>query len=209
MNPQRDQDAGPPAGDGSNGAAVPHPFTAARYGTYEQFRAALKARPQANPTDYFLSSLQNEDPAARFEISMWLLDQGADATQRVPAKYGRNALDYLFWSRRANIPVEAALLKRLLDAGVDINARHNGPDYTRVPLEALYYNDHLDDSELGPWYDVIFAQPYIDWDNRSEEQKEHPSFPTLGYRLAGPDSWKPEMGRRMLHYMVYGPTPLP
>lgn len=100
----------------------------------------------------------NTDPAARVAIANLLLDDGADAAAISPVE-SCNALHILFGHVSHDIPAEAALLRRLLEGGADVN--WVSPTWG-TPLETLMSKLKFSDDVLAPFYDEIFARPDVD-----------------------------------------------
>src|SRR5690349_2352237 len=99
---------------------------AAMQGTAEEFRAAYQpgtANEALDPAGRTLLhvALGNNDPASRVAIAEALLDDGADATTLSGAER-YTVLHILFGRLTHDFELEAPLLKRLLDAGADVNA---------------------------------------------------------------------------------------
>ncbi len=101
-------------------------------------------------------SVANPDIEARVAITDRLLDDGADASI---VSNGMNVLHVLFGTRRHDTKVEEPMLRRLIDAGADINqvSKRSGP-----PLAVLIEHGPSPEAERVPFYDVIFAQPNLD-----------------------------------------------
>ena len=108
-----------------------------------------------------LGAVANLDPSSRAAIATLLLDDGADPSYVRPGDKV-NALHLLFdgFAEEHDFEREAVLLQRLLEGGADINQR--SPRFS-VPLECLA-RMHCSDSELAPFYEVVFAWPHIDMD---------------------------------------------
>lgn len=125
------------------------------HGTYEDFE---KVYDQAwvgyeFEHDTLLSlALSNDDSASRIAIVNRLLDDGADARAAAPLHrfLGRNVHDF---------DAEAPLLKRLLDAGADVNEVL--PKFG-TPLETLAAKFMFSDVVLTPFYDVLLARADLD-----------------------------------------------
>ncbi|MFD2674292.1 hypothetical protein [Gulosibacter bifidus] len=184
---------------------TPPPYSAVRHGTLEEFLEACDAYPNTNPKTYFIDAFTNDTPANRVAIANWMLDNGVPASyvERDPrSRY--NALHILFVQREHDYELEAPLLRRLLAEGADINGY--APRLGR-PIQALLENDWIDEDDLGPFYDVIFAHPGIDW-NVPANLKGAPKK-TLRERVEAKFTSHPEMIRRMHHYLKHGPTPEP
>ncbi|SIL90423.1 Uncharacterised protein [Mycobacteroides abscessus subsp. abscessus] len=72
---------------------------------------------------------------------------------------GINVLHVLFGTRRHETALEAPMLRRLIDAGADINqvSKRSGP-----PLAVLIEHGPSPEAERVPFYDVLFDQPNLD-----------------------------------------------
>lgn len=97
-------------------------------------------------------ALTNKDTTQRVALANRLLDDGADAREGRPLHVllGRNQHDF---------DAEAPLLKRLLDAGADVNevmAKFG------TPLETIAAKFKFSDVDLAPFYDVLLAHPDLD-----------------------------------------------
>jgi uncharacterized protein len=129
---------------------------AASRGSFEEFMAAYD--PADKNLDFSGTSLLglalgNGDPAARAAIATRLLDDGAD-----PAKHG-DELHVLLGASAHDRDTEPALLKRMLDAGADVN--RVVPRFG-TPLETLADVFKFSDDTLAPFYDVFFERPDLD-----------------------------------------------
>ena len=173
-------------------------------GTLDEFLAACRDRPDLDPSKYFVDAFINLDPGSRVDIANWMLDHGADASM-TSGNERVNALHVLFSKREHDFEAEALLLRRLFEGGADINGY--SPKWGR-PLHVLIDNYEVGDEELGPFYDVIFAQPGIDWDApvslKSADEKR-----TLRELVEASADTHPEMLRRMREYLATGPASLP
>lgn len=180
------------------------PAFAAAEGTLSAFLEACEDRPDLDPLKYLVDVFTNPDVESRVGIANWMLDQGADASM-TSGNERVNALHVLFSQREHDFEAEAPLLRRLFEGGADINGY--SPKWGR-PLHVLMENRGLRDRLLGPFYDVIFAQPGIDWDApvslKSETEKR-----TLRDSVEAAEGRRPEMARRMREYEAHGPSPLP
>ncbi|MEU6077039.1 hypothetical protein [Micromonospora sp. NPDC047074] len=117
--------------------------------------AQVKAEGKAGRA--LLKAIANPDPAARVGIVTVLLDDGADAREALSD--GVNALHVMFGRARLAPETEASLLRRLIDAGADVNAvaKKFG-----TPLELLIGRFQYDDEVLAPYYDVLFSYDDLD-----------------------------------------------
>ena len=145
-------------------------YDAIEEGTLEEFKEALAENPDFDWKHFFFHVLSNEDLTARVEIANWMLDHGADPA-RVNSHEGTNALHVMFGKREHDYIGEAKLLQRFLDGGADINLK--APKWN-VPIRTMLDNYGLSDKELGPFYDVIFSYPGIDWDIIVGKPSGHP-----------------------------------
>ena len=157
---------------------------------------ACRERPDLDPCKYFVDVFTNPNAHARVEIASWLLDRGADVNQTI-GRDKTNALHVLFSQRNLDSHLEAPLVQRLFDAGIDINAHSSR---WGTPLQVLQDNTGLTDADLEPLYEVIFSHPGIYWEvpvplaGTGGEQ-------TLRDRVVGGAAIRPEMMRRMTRYL--------
>ena len=179
------------------------PGIAAKRGTLEDFLTSVAENPGIDWKRFLPWALSNQDVAARVEIANWMLDHGADPA-RVNSHEGTNALHVMFGKREHDYIGEAKLLQRFLDGGADINLK--APKWN-LPIYAIIENYGLSDKELGPFYDVIFSYPGIDWDIIVGKPSGHPmSLRELVDRAA---ERRPDLHRRMHDYLQHGPSPRP
>ncbi|SEF12119.1 hypothetical protein SAMN04489740_4187 [Arthrobacter alpinus] len=150
-------------------------------GTADEFLAAYEGSGAA-PTSLLLDALSHSDAASRVVKAIRLLDDGADATV---VSNGNNAINVLLGQRDHEVEGEAAVLQRLIDGGADINH----PDRRgAVPLLQILRMATLNDAEMVPYYDVIFARPGLDLDrpempkNTSEKTVRERIFASGGFR---------------------------
>lgn len=106
-----------------------------------------------------LGAVRNPDPRERAQIAGLLLDDGADASY-VSAGDKINALHVLLSNsfKRIDVEYDAPLLKRLIEAGADVNLR--SPRFGR-PIELLRRLP-LPDEESFQLADAFFSSPDID-----------------------------------------------
>ena len=178
-------------------------YDAIEEGTLEEFKEALAENPDFDWKHFFFHVLSNEDLTARVEIPNWMLDHGADPAYIEPHEK-INILHVMFTEREHDYIGEAKLLQRFLDGGADINLK--APKWN-VPIRTMLDNYGLSDKELGPFYDVIFSYPGIDWDIIVGKPSGHPmSLKELVDRAA---ERRPDLHRRMHDYLQHGPSPRP
>ena len=178
-------------------------YDAIEEGTLEEFKEALAENPDFDWRHFFFHVLSNEDLTARVEIANWMLDHGADPAHIEPHEK-INILHVMFTEREHDYIGEAKLLQRFLDGGADINLK--APKWN-VPIRTMLDNYGLSDKELGPFYDVIFSYPGIDWDIIVGKPSGHPmSLKELVDRAA---ERRPDLHRRMHDYLQHGPSPRP
>ncbi|WP_457189533.1 hypothetical protein [Nocardioides sp. P5_E3] len=97
-------------------------------------------------------ALTNADSPSRVAITNRLLDDGADVREAMPL--------HRFLDRgEHDFAAEAPLLKRLLDAGANVNAVDSK---VGTPLETLAAKFKFSDVTLTPFYDVLLARPDLD-----------------------------------------------
>ena len=178
-------------------------YDAIEEGTLEEFKEALAENPDFDWRHFFFHVLSNEDLTARVEIANWMLDHGADPAHIEPHEK-INILHVMFTEREHDYIGEAKLLQRFLDGGADINLK--APKWN-LPIYAIIDNYGLSDKELGPFYDVIFSYPGIDWDIIVGKPSGRPmSLRELVDRAA---ERRPDLHRRMHDYLQHGPSPRP
>ena len=179
------------------------PGIAAKRGTLEDFLTSVAENPGIDWKRFLPWALSNQDVAARVEIANWMLDHGADPTRVKPSEK-INILHVMFGKREHDYIGEAKLLQRFLDGGADINLK--APKWN-VPIRTMLDNYGLSDKELGPFYDVIFSYPGIDWDIIVGKPSGHPmSLRELVDRAA---ERRPDLHRRMHDYLQHGLSPRP
>jgi hypothetical protein len=117
--------------------------------------AQLKADGKAGRA--LLEAIANLDPVARVGIATQLLDDGAHARETLSD--GVNPLHVMFGQSMLAPEMEAPLLRRLIDAGADVNAvaKKFG-----TPLDLLISRFKYDDEALAPYYDVLFSYDDLD-----------------------------------------------
>lgn len=128
----------------------------ARFRSFSEFRAAYRkedAQTIFSGSPLVLEALANKDPEARWQITMFLLDQGAIADQ--PTSDGYNAFHYIFTHPRPDPAETLELTKRFLAAGADPGL----PDYRGQTPSALLVRIAIHPDQLTELYDVWFAQP--------------------------------------------------
>lgn len=134
------------------------PLYVARNGTYEEFLEVYD--PEANDaTDMLSAGLINRDTEARAKISNDMLDRGADATV---VDHGQNALTLLL-SHDDLGDGDAALVRRLVDAGADVNFRERRGD---VPIKLAVKIGAENDEQRRPIYEALFGKD-VDLDKPS------------------------------------------
>jgi len=136
-------------------------------GTLEEFKQ-LYATDKSRESGFWKTLLLRDaigdnDPESRTAKANFLLDDGADATWHEAYNGGRNLL-HIFLStiagRSAVLPADIALLRRLLDAGADINGIS---PKSGTPLQLLYQRSvSYSDEVIVPLFDVIFARDDFD-----------------------------------------------
>lgn len=149
------------------------------------------------------AAVTNKDLEARVFITNQLLDDGADPS--VMGSNRTNVLHQLFYAREHDFVAEAPMLRRLLEGGADINAQ--SPKWG-CPLLVLLDNLNAFDRHLGPFYDVIFSWPGIDWDMPVSFKNESKRRVLRDHAFAK-ERTRPEFVRRMREYEANGPSPWP
>ena len=179
------------------------PGTAAKYGTLNDLKKAVEDYPEVNWRSFLFWAIGNRDLTSRVEIINWMLDHGADAAQTTHDG-NLNALHMLFSESKHDYSMEAKVLLRLLEGGADINLK---AQKWGVPLLMLNNNLNIKDNDLGPFYDVIFSWPGIDWEARAGKAFGKPV--TLRQVVDLAENRRPEMFRRMHKYLEHGPSQRP
>jgi len=132
----------------------------AKRGTVEEFRTLYRP---ADATDSDLGpgllfdALAQKVPANRPIIAGMLLDDGADAGWEQPG--GVTTLHVLLGQNKHDFAAETPLLRRLLDAGADLNrvsSRHG------TPLETIGKVFKFSEPEIAPFLDEIFDRDDLD-----------------------------------------------
>lgn len=139
---------------------------AAATGSLKEFKGFYK-RGTANM--YFdtgesllLLVVTDTDPVQRVEKANFLLDRGADASYCDP-RDGMNVLHILAARYAGRDPIsrgELDLLRRVLDAGADINQRTRGGSPLMVVAESAIRS--VSEDRLVPVYEIFFARDGID-----------------------------------------------
>lgn len=108
-----------------------------------------------------LGAVSNRDPRERAQIVELLLNDGADVSY-VSAGDKINVLHVLLGNslKQVDVKYDAPLLRRLIDAGADVNLR--SPRFGR-PIELLRRLP-LSDEESFQLADAFFSSPDIDLD---------------------------------------------
>jgi len=172
-------------------------------GNLKDVKEAISENPENNWRDFLFWTFKNENLTARIEILNWMLDHGADPAYIEP--HGKiNILHILFAEREHDYIGEAKLLQRFLDGGADINLK--APKWN-LPIYAIIENYGISDKELGPFYDVIFSYPGIDWDIIVGKAFGKPV--TLKEYVDLDAKQHPDLHRRMHDYLQHGPSPRP
>lgn len=134
-------------------------ITLAKRGSYEDFVSEYKPSDAAfvdgGGRTLLFPSVANRDVEARVAITTRLLDDGADPSA---APDNVNVLHVLFDQRKHDPEREAPMLRRLIEAGADVNlfSKRSGP-----PLAVLIEHGPSPESACIPFYDVIFDQPNL------------------------------------------------
>ena len=132
---------------------------AARLKPFADFRKLFKrgdAKKLFRGQSLVLHALTNADPEARFQITKFLLDQGASADG---VGFEQENVFHILFSRRVLDPAQTITLTgRLIEAGADPN---RPDDRGRTPSEYLTQLA-LPLSALDRFYDLWFAQPALD-----------------------------------------------
>ncbi|WP_426245469.1 hypothetical protein [Nocardioides sp. LHG3406-4] len=129
---------------------------AAARGSYDEFEAVYdpsEAKKDFSGASLLGLALGNGDPAARVAIANRLLDDGADVMAH------GDELHVLLGATAHDFEAEPALLRRMLDAGADVN--RVVPRFG-TPLETLADVFKFSDATLAPFYDVLFDRPDLD-----------------------------------------------
>lgn len=146
-----------------------------------------------DPSSLIVQAVTRPDPNSRVAIVNRLLDDGADASV-VEGRDRVNSLHVLFghWEDELDFELEADTLARLLDNGADINQHSPRFGY---PMEALAAMA-APDSEIVPFYDVIFSRDALDLDVIINKHRGY----TLRDLLFASEEGSPELARRAREY---------
>lgn len=166
-------------------------FTA-KYGTHDEFLGEYVGS-GCDPTALLVSATGNRVPRERVAIVNRLLGDGADASV-IKGRDRVNAIHVLFghWASDLDFALEADMLARLLDSGADINQCSPRFGY---PMEALAAMA-APDSEIVPFYDVIFSRDALDLDVIINKHRGY----TLRDLLFASEEGSPELARRAREY---------
>ena len=107
-------------------------------------------------------SLSNHDLATRYEISSFLLDKGVDVTGISPDE-GSTVLHVLLNQRDHNLGETVELCRRLIELGADVSVL----DERKISIMQDVVNIPIHENDLGPLYDVLFAQPNLDFTSKN------------------------------------------
>ncbi|MFC7431785.1 MULTISPECIES: hypothetical protein [unclassified Agrococcus] len=130
---------------------------AALGGTYDEFVEAYGDGQGHDPTALLEEAFRNTDPVARVAIANRLLDDGADAAF---VSDGYNALSLLFGQLEHLPQEEAALIRRLIEGGLDVNFRSRRGER---PIQQLTLISHPD-ADAVPMYDALLEAKDLDLD---------------------------------------------
>lgn len=148
--------------------------------SFDKFVQAFQAGDEATELDdgqhLLHQALTHSGLGDRVAISSFLLDHGADATALSGVGNEKNTVLHALLGRGTHdVPAEAPLLRRMIDAGADIN--HFSGRF-RTPLLTIARQARFSDATLSPFYDVFFDQPHLDLlatasDGRSVNESIH------------------------------------
>ena len=128
-------------------------FTAKRK-TFDDF-ILIYDREQLNEradSPLIFCAMSNHDPESRFKIVNFLISEGADLTK---LNSENECLFHTLFSRpKHNIEQSTILIKKLLEANVNINQFDKKK---RLPIQYII-NSGLKEDEISEWYDILFAQ---------------------------------------------------
>lgn len=176
-------------------------------GSFEEVLALYAEAPanRRDPSELLLEAFSSGHPETALRLAHFMLDEGADPA--TTNRSGYNALQLLFagsagrsrsWSAKDGEEA-ARLVQRLLAGGADVNCHAPG---LGVPLRCLYEDSLIPEAVLTPVYDVLFAQPGIEFGFRRREDG-----PTLGETIANTaNPARAELGRRVRAYLEHPPT---
>ena len=106
-------------------------------------------------------ALSNTNMNARYEISNFLLDKGADVTGITPN--GSTALHVLLGHVKHDAKATVELCKRLIDCGADVGVL----DKDNISIMQNIVNIGIHENELESLYDMLFAQPNLDFTSKN------------------------------------------
>ena len=134
-------------------------FLTARMKTFDEFKE-LYDKKYLNESDdekaLIFYAAGNTKIQERYRLVNYLIDEGANV--HILDKYGDSLLHVLLGHVQHDLPSEAALCRRLIEMGVDINILNNKNVLAIQWLMNMKYSDE----KLKPLYDLWFAQDYVD-----------------------------------------------
>lgn len=135
-------------------------YLTARMKSAEEFYELYDKKYLNEPYDgntLIIYGIGNTEPDDRYNITNFLLDEGADA--KVIDIYGNTLLHILLGHVEHDLERTIELCKRLIGLGVDINHKDNK---NRLSIQWIINMVKYTDAELMPLYDLWFSQPDVD-----------------------------------------------
>ena len=131
---------------------------AAMLGTYEDFlelfEKGYEDKESVLKSDILYDALRNNNDEARYKISIFLINKGANIKYRT--KEGTTLFFPLFESGGNDIAGTTELCRIFLEKGVDITALYKP---YRIVVFKNIFNYFTDENEMIPLYKLIFSQP--------------------------------------------------
>ncbi|CAM3374601.1 hypothetical protein [Tsukamurella hominis] len=147
------------------------PVWTARHGTYKEFMESYSGTDYQKTVASYLPadrtllwlSVGNKNADARVAISNQLIDDGVDVPY---VDNNLNVLNILLGNKYL-VPVkDAPLLRRLLQAGADMNLYHRSKGMEgSTPVAALLMNMSLTEEEKIPLFEVLLEFPEFHYRN--------------------------------------------
>ena len=133
-------------------------YAAATFGTLKDFLELFKTgdenKKSVTGTGILFDALRNSNSDARYEITNFLINKGADV--KTTTKDGANLFLSLFEKGRDDIVKTTILCKTLLEKGADITPLYK--PHKTVMFKNIFNYDNVPEIEMIPLYELIFEQ---------------------------------------------------